>query len=131
MAIGLSFHSYLHSRICHACANRSFLLIHPSCTFISLWLAYKPVIFSYLLSFEQGMGFANISLANSDFAIGTAVGIATVGLFLTVGPNCTLPKAHEGARLVTICTASVIEKYRWLFGKKNISYCCIKNKIWN
>ncbi len=31
-------------------------------------------------------------LSESDFAIGTAVGIATVGLFLTVGPTVLFPR---------------------------------------
>ena len=57
--------------------------------FLGLVTSLLYVMLFYLL-IRYGVDSRLIS--TTDFAIGTAVGIATVGLFLTVGPTVVFPR---------------------------------------
>ena len=52
------------------------------------------VVFYLLIRF----GVVRQVISTTDFAIGTAVGIATIGAFLTVGPTLLFPRIMNGSR---------------------------------
>ncbi len=52
------------------------------------------IIFYLLVRYGLGRGLLDIK----DFAIGTVVGVATIGLFLTVGPTVLFPRLMRGSQ---------------------------------